>query len=197
VAGDALRKVAPGETLRIPAGAYNAFIDAAQDFQRRQRDQTSTSKAAPLPGGVVLVRNDSGADRERFEILGVDGPLFGPSDNLDEFKNRPALVGVTPAADVHKGRFVVLMEPVKAGELARALAVGITPVRLVISEPEEGEDVDKFADVGDGPESLASSKDGTAAILWAENSPGEGWALVRFPAGGGGGGGETPEIVYQ
>ncbi len=34
--GDDLRKVRPGDPLRVPARAYNAFVDAALDLKRRQ-----------------------------------------------------------------------------------------------------------------------------------------------------------------
>ena len=33
---DDLRKVRSGQPLRIPAGAYNAFVDAAVDLRTRQ-----------------------------------------------------------------------------------------------------------------------------------------------------------------
>ncbi len=183
MAGDALQKVVGGQRLRIPAGAYNSFVDSALDFQRRQRDQGAKSRPAQVQSGIILVRNDSGGDRQRFDVLGVAGPLYGPSDNLDEFKNRPAVTGVTPLVADHKGRFVVLMEPVRAGGLARALAVGVSPVTVDVED-----EAHKFADVADGIcGNLASGSDGAAAIMWKEPGTGLHWALVRFPAGGGGG----------
>ena len=190
--GDALRKVAPGESLRIPAGAYNAFIDAAQDFQRRQRDHSSQAKDAPQIPGTVYIRNDSGADRARYEVLGVSGPLF-PIGSLDgSFRDVTALTGVVPTEAGHKGRFVVLVEPIRAGQVGRALAVGVCPVLVNWTDPAH-----KYADVADGnPGYLLSSETGSAAILWGDFMPGLAWMLVRLPAGGGGGG-EPPEIVYQ
>jgi len=192
VAGDALRKVAPGETLRIPAGAYNAFIDAAQDLQRRQREQASQAKDVQQIPGTVYIRNDSGADRARYEILGVSGPLFTLGSTDGSFRDVTALIGVVPTEAGHKGRFVILVEPIRSGQIGRALAVGVCPVMLTMSDPAH-----LYADVADGsPAGLASAESGAAAILWTALPWGSGWALVRLPAGGGGGG-EPPEIVYQ
>jgi hypothetical protein len=193
MAGDALRKVAPGETLRIPAGAYNAFIDAAVDFQRRQREQGSQAKDVQQIPGTVYIRNDSGADRARYEVLGVSGRLFPIEGTDGSFRDATAVTGVVPTESSHKGRFVILVEPITAGRVGRALAVGVCPVMLSISDPTH-----LYADVADGsPAGLVSGESGAAAILWAASSMGTGWALVRLPAGGGGGGGEPPEIVYQ
>ena len=77
--GDALRKVKPGDPLAIPAEAFNAFIDAARDVQSRRLAQRQGAQPAQDPGTtVVLVRNDSGADRDRFDVLGIAGPLISP-----------------------------------------------------------------------------------------------------------------------
>jgi hypothetical protein len=183
MAGDAFQKVGSGETLRIPAEAYNAFIDAALDLRRRGQGQASEAKAAPLPSGQIMVRNDSGADRNRFEVLGIASPIFLPSDDVDAFKNAVALACGMPSAPGHKGRFVILAEPIPAGKPGRAWVAGACPVRLQIDKED-----DKYADITDGnPANLTSCTDGAAAILWKEGFTGEVWAVVRFPAGGGGG----------
>ena len=109
--GDPFKKVQRGDKLRIPAETFNTFIDAAKDF--RQRTQNRGQK--PLPtfsdSGIVLVKNASGSDCERFDVLGIEQPIFPPSDNLLSFTNQLSVVGVTPNENRHLGRFVVLQEP--------------------------------------------------------------------------------------
>lgn len=183
--GDHLRKVRSGERLVIPAETFNSFVDAARDIKERRQRQGGSLRQDRPENGVLPVRNDSGYDRERFEVLGVDSVIYGPADNLDEFKNRPSLVGFTPTAADHQGRFVILLEPVANGEVARARAAGVTPVKVDVSDEAHA-----FADVADGVcTHLASGSEGVAAILWKEAGTGVVWALARFPAGGGGGGG--------
>ena len=188
MAGEALRKVTSGQRLVIPAAAYNSFVEAAMDLHARRQETGRAAEASRPQHTMVLVRNDSGADRGRFDVLGVDSSIFTPTDNLDEFKNHVALAGVTPIAAAHTGRFVVLLEPVKDGEIGRALAAGVSPARVNVIDPAHG-----FADVANGnPAHLASGPAGVATILWKEPGTGQKWAVVRLPAGGGVGGGPDP-----
>ena len=96
--GDTLKKVQSGDPLKIPAATFNTFVDAAQDFLRRQRDIGRTPVADRPPFETVLLKNASGADRGRFDVLGIDGPFFTPTDSLETFTNGIALAGVTPTA---------------------------------------------------------------------------------------------------
>ena len=41
-----LKRVQSGDRLNIPAATFNTFVDAAQDFLRRQRDIGRTPVAA-------------------------------------------------------------------------------------------------------------------------------------------------------
>ncbi len=52
-------------------------------------------------------------------MLGIDGPIFTPVDSEDGFKNRVALVGVTPANPTHLGRFAILLEPIANGKIGQ------------------------------------------------------------------------------
>lgn len=179
--GDSFKKVQPGDKLRIPAAAYNAFIDSALDLRSRQQNQGRTPQASYRTSGLVLVKNASGADQERFAVLGVDAPIYTPEDNLDSFKNKVALVGVVPTVQDHYGRFVVLLEPLKAGSIGMAYGTGVCPVRLHV--PVGGEDF-RFADVRQGKTVLVASHAGSAEILWkSEASESEGdwvWATARI-----------------
>jgi hypothetical protein len=165
----------------IPAQTFNTFIDAARDYLQRRQNTGADPQAEPRQMGVVLVKNTTGADRGLFEILAFDGPVYGPDDNEDGFKFHFAFKGITPDTD-HAGNFAVLLEPVKDGEIGRACALGVTPVRVDVAA--EG---DRYADVEDGAcGALASAASGAARILWKEDGTGEKWALVRLGGAAGG-----------
>ena len=70
---------------------------------------------------VILVKNTSGQDQDRFAVLGIDAPIIAPGadGNEEEFKRQVALSCVTPTAE-HAGRFVVLQEPLADGAIGRA-----------------------------------------------------------------------------
>ena len=182
--GDVFRKVKSGDPLRIPAETFNAFVDAAQDFRNRQNAQGVETKGSAQGNTVVLVKNASGSDQERFAVLGVAAPVISPSANLPEFKNRVVLSCVTPSDD-HRGRFVVLAEPIKSGNMGRAVAAGVTPVKVSVQNS-----ADDSADVFSGQTGHLKSGEGAASILWKESGTGIVWAVVRI--GGGSGGGVEP-----
>ncbi|TXG97041.1 MAG: hypothetical protein E6R08_07975 [Nevskiaceae bacterium] len=188
--GDPFKKVQRGEPLRIPAETFNTFIDAAKDFRQRTQNRGQSSLANFADSGIVPVKNASGGDRDRYDVLGIERPIFLPSENLLSFTNQLAVIGVTPDEDKHVGRFVVLLEPLKSGLIGRGLISGVTPVRLNVLNPEHA-----WADIEDGEsDSLRTDTAGSAFILWRD-SPGSGyggygygygyygsltWALVRI-----------------
>lgn len=201
---DALRKVKPGDPLVIPAETFNAFVETAQDLRSRQQNQMRDAQPLTRPSGIVRIRNDSGVDRNRFDVLGVDGVIFDPADDEDAFKNAPALVGVTPAAE-HANRFVVLLEPLADGSIGPAMAQGICPVKLDVQDAGHS-----FAEAvaGQCGALISASGSGGAQILWKAAGTGQQWALVRVGQAGGGDGerkyaritqveGSSPPYLYS
>jgi len=173
--GETLKKVRAGDSLKIPAATFNTFIDAARDFQSRTRGLGQKGTPACRRPGIVPVKNNTGSDCDRFAVLGVDAPIFTPSDSEASFKNQTAFKGVIPSA-VHAGRFVVLLEPLAAGAIGQACASGVCPVKIDVADADH-----QFADVRNGcATALASTQAGVASILWKESGTGEKWAIVRI-----------------
>jgi hypothetical protein len=181
-----LQHVQRGDPLRIPSGDWNKIVDATRAFYQQQAGLGSTAPA--VVGGrqasVVLVKNASDADQERFAVLGVDGPVILPEDHEDEFKRQVALSCVVPSEADHRGKFVILLEPLAVGAIGRACAAGVTIVRLEVVNED-----DTQADVldGDATKLTTVTSGGAAQVLWSEEaSEGEVWAIVRFGSPGGG-----------
>lgn len=176
--GDNMKKVRSGDQLNIPAATFNTFIDASRDFLSRQNNLNQQHSRDTRSSGIILVKNASGEDRARFEILGITEPIINAADNEEQFKNRVALKGETPTADDHTGKFVILLEPLKTDGIGMAMALGICPVKITV-----GNDAHSHADVKDGEgTSLQSGFYGCAQILWKEEGAGEKWAVVRLNA---------------
>jgi len=181
MATDPLKKVTQGSPLQIPATAYNAFIDAAKSnkglnqgarrgFSREQRS------------GVVLIKNNSGAAIERFQILGIDGPLFTPATAIDAFKREPVLVGKAPIEVSHTGKFVVALEPIAQGDIGTACADGVCITQVNFPDPNVSSP--RFAEISNGvTANLVARHRGDAEIIWHEGIPAGGgtlWAIVRI-----------------
>jgi hypothetical protein len=175
--GDDFRKVRPGDKFRMPAKAYNAFIDMARDWQDRQHDAESSAQAGSGPDStVVLVKNATGVDQSRFAVLGISGPIYTPDDNLDSFKNKLAFVGAVPTTASYTCKFAILLEPAVNGAIVRAVVAGVVAVQVDISDANHS-----FAEVKDSSSvSLKSAAIGSAQILWKQSGTGLKWALVRL-----------------
>ncbi len=174
-----LKRVQNGDEVTLSANAYNAWCDAAEDLQARRMSQTGTTNTTHHDPDVVLVRNDSGADVGRYGILGIDGPIITPTDNLDEFKNRVALKGVSPTS-AHADAFVVLLGPLIDGAVGEAVISGVCQVQIDVVSAA---DTTCGADVGDTAKLKSGA--GSNSILWKESGTGTKWTVVRIGGGGG------------
>ncbi|QDU33057.1 hypothetical protein KS4_10980 [Poriferisphaera corsica] len=177
------RKVSTGEQLQIPAQAYNAFVDAAIAHQETGQKQSRLTQSNSQQTSI-LVRNTSDQDMPRFAVMGADSPAILPADNEDEFTRQVALNCVVPVEADHKGKFVILLEPLAPGSIGRAKISGVCLAKLEV----EDEDA-KYADVIDGDGTmLITASDGAAQILWRGEPKGESskvWAVVRLGSLGG------------
>src|SRR4051812_9605475 len=112
---DPFGKVNPNDPLKIPAAAYNAFIDAARADKARQHNLGQTSVDDVQQSCIAKVYNASGADQNRFNVLALADPPISPTDNLNEFQNHRLLNGQKPGLPPRKDRFAILMEPIASG----------------------------------------------------------------------------------
>ena len=182
---DHMKKVQPGDSLKIPARAYNAFIDAARAHRDHQRNTEQRPGASRRQAsGIVMVRNDSGGDKDQYAVLGIDAPIIDPDENEQAFSERVALSCVTPSLPEHAHNFVVLAEPIPDGKIGLAYAAGVCPVKVNV--PDENEDR-SYATVGNGVAARLGASpigrpDAAAEILWREGGTGEQWAIVRLGA---------------
>ena len=179
--GDDLKKVKTGDPLRISARTFNTFVDTALDNRQRTQNVHRTDRRAFRQGGIIPVKNISGSDRGRFDVLGIDGVVFTPTDSPDAFKNQLALKGDTPSAATHTGKFVILLEPIRDSEIGMGCIDGICPVQVYVED-----ETLEMADVRDGDcSTLAASASGAGLILWCESGTGEVWAVVKLGVPGG------------
>src|SRR5262245_40368621 len=168
-----LQKVNKGERLRIPADAYNAFIDAALRANPDGVSSTDLDLPQAYSVSIALVRNDSGATRARFDAVGLAAPLIPPASNLKEFQRQPMFSAVIPAAASHIGKFGILLEPLAAGKIGTAMVAGVCPAQLT------GADVG-FAEIQTGSSILVADPSGSAKVLWTDSGSGTRWALIRL-----------------
>lgn len=174
-----LKRVSPGDPLQISAQAFNTFIDMANARQGGFGAITTDQLNGVSLNTTVFPVKNGGGDLDRFSILSIGGPIFTPTDNADEFKSNIAFTGSTPGATPALGRFCVLLEPCKAGSIAKAAFFGVTVAKVDVLDSSHG-----WADVKpSSSESLRSGQFGSAQILYKESGTGVKLALIRIGFG--------------
>ena len=173
--GDAFKKVIAGAKLDIPAGAYNAFVDAATAY-RQQQSQGAEAIPGHRQSGIVKVKNTTGSALSRFAVVGLGDPIVSPSDNAQEFARQVTFNAVLPT---FSGRYGMLVEPLDAGAIGMAVVAGVVAVKLQVSNT-----LYAFADVAGTHDYLTNVPHGSARVIWIE--PGTGpirWCIVRLDDG--------------
>lgn len=174
--GDRFKKTQAGQPLDVSAEVWNSFLDSVRDRKSRKHDQLSDAIETIRNADLISVRNDSGADRDRFHLLAIDRPIIGPADNLREFKNRPSAIGKLPVHSDHFGRFAVLLDPIRVGKIGRAWVSGVCPAKVDVID-----NCHDFADIKNNDASqLESQPFGSAQILWREGGIGPQWSIIRL-----------------
>lgn len=182
---DPRQNVRPGQKLQIAAQQIN--------FLNGLMRQGGGFGSGGLPGwtqgtNVLMARNDTGADVNRFGVMEIAGVVIDPNDGdraLRQFSDMPCVIGVLPEVPEANGlptarvkKLCVTMEPIADGKLGRVIVGGPTPVYLG-SGPEEYE----FARAMDGSTSTLEpcrESDASAKILWRNGGePGMGIVVLQ------------------
>ena len=203
------QKVQSGQPWQPSATAHNAFVDTYQYVEELRRSGGAGVGRAGSGTNVVQVRNDSGVDRDRFDVLGIAGPVIDPADNLPVFKNGIVLKGVVPVlpagqgtttttgdptttttgepttttsapgATSHEGCFVLLLQPLAAGAIGWAMVSGVC-----VAKVDYTESTGRCAEIKDGDAgSLRACPSGSAFVLWPASGTGVQWAVVLLAPG--------------
>ena len=173
--GDLFNVPQPGDRLNIPAEIYRRLLDTIRYVENLRASPSNDMVRFNSSPGIVQVRNDSGRDLKRGEVLGISDAWPDPYDNLQAYKNRAILHGDTPDPG-HVGKFVILTAPLADGKVGPAVIDGLVYAKVDITDVAH-----KFADTSDGVyESLTSGPAGGAQIIDAPGGLGVVDCLVRL-----------------
>ncbi len=181
-----IKKVNANSKVVLSGRTFNTISDVVNSV--RMGTAGRPASASKTTGEIVWVRNDHWydvypQDHDRFDILGIDEPLFSPTDAPDTFKNIKAFKAVVPDFN-DPSRIVILQQPIAYGDVGRAVLTGITPVKINVTD-EDHEYATLEWNSGAYPgmtytDHLISANEGPAYILWKETGTGTKWAIVRL-----------------
>lgn len=177
MAGDNFRRVSVGTPISkvLTAPLLNELLDMIRE-RRLNKELRAQEQLGRRDQDIILVRNESGSDRKRFEVLGYDEPIFKPDTALGPFQRANAFIGTNPTVPAFIGKFCILLEPLKEGKIGKAAIGGIMPVKLDVWF-----ETARFADVIDGACDRLETTEYGSEIVWKEEGTGGGkWALVRL-----------------
>lgn len=162
-------KASPGDPfIPPPAAIWNNMVDAGAAYGIQRLNSGSPSPTRPRSTDLIKLKNDSGEDRRRGEILEISGKAI--TDLSDE---TPWLIGVEPSL----GFFGILKDPVLNESIVDTQVSGVCLALVVI------EDVgDSHAYATPGEYVLRSGRSGPLEILYAPEETGEHPCVVRFAA---------------
>jgi hypothetical protein len=170
------KRLSPGQPLPRDAHTWNRIL-AALEFVESWKRQTGGPVELSKSQTVAKVRNDTGDDLDPFSVVGLSAPVIGPTDNLAQFQSAPNFKAVKPATD--SGRIAVLMEPVAAGAIGRAVVSGVVAVQVTVTSTGH-----EFATPSAGDtDKLASDLTGPARILSPPAATGLQWLYVLLQGG--------------
>ena len=189
-----MNKVQTGDPIQIKAATWNSFIDAAEYVKNLQSDQRGGPLSNGKYSGVVLLKNGESTLFPRFSAMAITDVLIRPDVNEPEFTGKcPAFLGRKVTNAYEEYPYAVLLEPVDAGKIGRALLLGIVPAKVSILDPEH-----KFAEpmVGNASGAMQSAENGVARIIWKGGNSGNQWCLLQL-GGAGSGGGDDKVVMCQ
>lgn len=167
-----MRHVTPGTPAKIRAADWNTLADLAARSPDLRGDGGAFGRSWAFE--FCNVKNNAG-DLDRGNVLAIQEPLFDFADGAADI-GPPLFLGVTPQVPDYLGRFVVLLEGVKAGKIARAVSAGLVKVKVDITNAAH-----RYAEILDNDASkLVSREIGSAQIVAAKSGTGTKWAWVRL-----------------
>ena len=183
-----MEKVRSGEAVNIKAATWNAFVDAANWVKEAKLHGAAKGVSAGLDVGIVRIKNGESTLCPRYSALVIAGVCVTAGANEEEFTScPPAFEGLRMTEDREGKPYAILLEPIEAGGMGRAMVLGITPAKVRVNSSDDDYAV-PMAGSSDG--ALESSAAGTARILWRAGGDGEQWCVLQLGGAGAGKGEE-------
>jgi len=170
------RKFVVGDPIGMSARLFNDLVDVS-----KKESFSPVSDAGPFVRelDIVKVKNNSGGNLDRWNVVGLTGLLLSPTTNLNEFLMTPGFLGSASQTPRDQCNFAVTIEPIAAGAIGRAAVGGVVPVQVTL----DPNNIMEWAEVGSGV-NLKNVPSGSARILALQNNGASTqWALVRLGNG--------------
>jgi hypothetical protein len=166
-------KASPGQPFSAPkAEIWNSMIDAGNAHRNDRLSNGTPEPTRPRQTDVIKLKNNSGADRSRGEILRINGKAI---TNLSD--EHLWLIGSAPTDD---GYFGILKEPIRNGGIGQVQVSGCCMAMIDVADADHTRAKSVASQYV-----LESSDDGPIEIIYKPSGTGELECVVRFGGGSG------------
>lgn len=181
-----MEKFSVGMDVRkvVTAKNMNEFVGAVNWIKEHEDVKNRSGHSSGFKGGEIRVKYDGEEMLETFSAVALNELELTP-DNCDSFEFEIPTFNAEPfTEDAEDSPFAIILEPATAGDLVKAVMIGITPAKVTILD-----DSHEYAKpTADGDGMLESCESGTARILWKAGESDEQWCVLQLGAGAGGAG---------
>lgn len=174
------KKYKPGDEFSVSADFLNGLADMLAERRGTSARPGQTRQATPFAGDVVLVKNTTGDNVQRFRIMALDAPIIAPADNADEYTRRVTFNGIKPVA-ASTGKWGVLIDGLTPNSIGRAVVIGVTVAWVNLNAAG-----DRFVEADPGAYIPKGNGSKGAQILWVAggvgtaSATGAQWATIRI-----------------
>lgn len=161
---------------------WNRMIDMLNWWETSRSARGGPVGIGDWDQSVFRCRNDTGGDLASYAVVGIDGPIWAPSDGdaeLAEFRNQTSIKGVTPAVADHRGKWGVMLEATPEGAIGRCCLAGVLPVRIYCDSYKHTRcDIVTAKTVDSETVYLGSRAFGTRILWWEATGSGDEGTIV-------------------
>ena len=169
---DILRNLSRGDRISlISAGQVNLWNEAARRVRGEAFDLGFDDAERTRNSAIIDVRNNTADDLPRFAVVALSGMGVEPTENENQSLANPFMEGTAPGNPNDRETIGILVDPLSAGTIGRAVIVGATWVKVSVSTGEENYQYCKVSN-GVTANMVMSSALGPAKILWKESGTG-------------------------
>ncbi len=194
-----MKQAKDGDPLKISAKEWNDVRLATQmvlggqiGADKRPGQRWTDEKLS------IRVKNTTGGDLERFDVLAIDDMVFNLEDDKEGTIGLPCLKLRDIEGQEDRGNVVVVQSAIKAPTagnpgIDKAVMSGVTAAFVEVEDEDH-----RYIDVGDAARSfVSSSSGGVGRIIWKPAGTGRHLCMVLIGGFGGGGGGlEVIEFAF-
>lgn len=169
-----------GANYLVSGQTFNEIADAVNFTKGQMRMGEGHRRFQPFENGEVRIKATED-DIPVFAAVILSNLLYRPANDAFIYQAQ-SFYGDLPSSDYQEGPFAITTEPIKRGDVGRAVLIGVVPAQVTINDPDA-----QYAEpIPAGSGLMRTAESGTARIVWKGGTSGTQWCILQLGSGSGG-----------